>query len=104
MIKRLLGESPYLPSEEEEDEYIDTISAEQEQRQEDYAEYLFSGEWKSIKTRVLDRDSHRCSHCSNVHSLEVHHMRYIPRWRELNGEISHLITLCSGCHEKAHQS
>jgi 5-methylcytosine-specific restriction endonuclease McrA len=104
MIKRLLGESPYLPSEEEEDEYIDRTSAEQEQRQQDYEEYLLSAEWELTRTRVLGRDSHRCSHCSNVSSLQIHHMRYIPRWRELNGEISHLITLCSGCHEKTHQS
>ncbi len=56
------------------------------------------------KTRnaVLARDRHRCQSpgCGNTRFLEVHHIR--PRAEGGGNDPANLITLCSACHQLAH--
>ena len=50
--------------------------------------------WKSIRVRILERDGHRCRHCSAPDALTVSHVnRYEPDCRPEN-----LRTLCRRCH------
>lgn len=65
-------------------------------------------EWNKQKKRVFDRDKHVCQTCGTKEDLIVHHI--IPfkefglaRHEEVN-QLSNLITLCRGCHNKMHKS
>jgi 5-methylcytosine-specific restriction endonuclease McrA len=65
-----------------------------------YEKYLGSNEWSSIRRRVLARDSHRCQQCGATSVLQIHHLTYERRGREL---LSELTVLCDNCHTRAHQ-
>lgn len=69
---------------------------------DDYQKYLDSDEWKIKKGFILDRDEYRCRICnvSNVVELHVHHRSYQNLGKP--EEVQDLITLCSDCHEIAH--
>src|SRR5205807_2211106 len=57
----------------------------------------------NVKQYVLHRDKHTCKKCKQDKcKLEVHHIHF----RSNGGTDSpdNLITLCSSCHDKLHQS
>ena len=57
----------------------------------------------NTKAYVLDRDGHKCRHCtgkSKDNRLEVHHIVF--RSNGGSDEESNLITLCKTCHDKVH--
>jgi 5-methylcytosine-specific restriction endonuclease McrA len=65
---------------------------------ENYKEYLQSPQWKAIQDNVLAEARYECACCFNK-ATEVHHRDYRPR--VLRGEdLSPLVALCHGCHEK----
>jgi 5-methylcytosine-specific restriction endonuclease McrA len=58
--------------------------------------------YRLLRLMVLERDHWRCQACGSLSSLEVHHI-------ETRGQLGadceeNLITLCSNCHRKLHQS
>jgi hypothetical protein len=56
----------------------------------------------SYQARIVERDGKKCRACGRGNPLEVHHIVY--RSRGGTDEDSNLITLCRGCHVKAHES
>lgn len=66
----------------------------------DYAHYLSSTIWKTIRRRILDRDNRTCVKCDGKASL-VHHKTYSVA--VLRGESDdQLVSLCEGCHVVIH--
>lgn len=55
-------------------------------------------EWKSVRNLVLERDGHKCVICSVGDGLHVHHVDRDTT----NDDLSNLVTLCNGCHARAH--
>ena len=57
--------------------------------------------WTSVRLNVTWRDEEMCVRCKAKHPLEVHHI--IPYHQGGNFlEPSNLVTLCEGCHRRAH--
>ena len=56
--------------------------------------------YESLRQLILRRDGWRCQSCGAMSNLEVHHREF----RSHSGSDSeeNLITLCSGCHARAH--
>ena len=56
----------------------------------------------SVRAAVLTRDRHRCitPGCGSARFLEVHHL--LPRALGGTNDVENLITLCSRCHQYAH--
>jgi ATP-dependent DNA helicase RecQ len=56
--------------------------------------------YESLRQQILRRDGWRCQLCGTMSNLEVHHREF----RSHSGSDSeeNLITLCSGCHARAH--
>ncbi|PID79027.1 hypothetical protein CSB20_12165 [bacterium DOLZORAL124_64_63] len=56
----------------------------------------------STRRRVLARDQHRCQApgCSHTRFLEIHHIT--PRSQGGTNAEENLTTLCSACHQRAH--
>ena len=50
------------------------------------------------KYKVLRRDGHRCSLCTSVSDLIVHHKNFSIK----DNSLSNLQTLCRSCHSKIH--
>jgi len=53
-----------------------------------------------MKNLAEERDGFACQNCGDVLRLIVHHIK--PKGRGGTDEIINLITLCKGCHFKAH--
>lgn len=69
-------------------------------RKTEYQKYCASDEWKVIRDRVLERDSHTCQDCGK-RAITVHHLSYRPE--VMAGEDdSQLVSLCVPCHESRH--
>lgn len=66
---------------------------------EEYAQYLDSNHWKSLRRKRLEASGYRCDQCGSGFNLQVHHLRYRNIYDVL---VSDLQTLCSYCHEKKH--
>lgn len=70
-----------------------------------YPAYLKSELWADIRARVLDRDLWKCvmwhsdDMCDNP-ATEVHHRRY-DLGTLLGIELSGLVAVCRGCHQRA---
>jgi hypothetical protein len=65
-----------------------------------YESYRRSDLWKSIRTRILNRDGQRCVRCSGRAKL-VHHMDYtIEILKGMND--NQLVSICDGCHTVLH--
>lgn len=63
-------------------------------------QYLKSPEWKTLKSKVLNRDDHTCQSCNtNGTPLEVHHITYQNFGNE---QLSDLVSLCRNCHQTIH--
>lgn len=52
------------------------------------------------RSRVLDRDGHRCRCCRSGRNLQVHHIRFVSRGGETR--MDNLMVLCSYCHSRVH--
>lgn len=66
---------------------------------ESYALYLRSGLWRSIRSKVFERDGHQCCKCGRRAQV-VHHAEYTAD--NLKGtNTDSLVSLCWNCHEKA---
>lgn len=62
-----------------------------------YYEYLQSHIWANIRSRVLDRDDHKCLVCT-ARAFQVHHRTY--NMKTLAGSsLKGLVSLCRKCHE-----
>jgi len=56
--------------------------------------------YRDLHRQVLERDGWRCQRCGSMHNLQVHHLRFRS---QAGGDVEqNLITLCAGCHERAH--
>ncbi len=61
-----------------------------------YAEYLTSDLWASVRKAVLERDKWMCKACG-CRATQVHHRRYVTK--ALTGEnLGLLSSLCAACH------
>lgn len=66
----------------------------------DYAAYLESSMWRSIRERVLENSGHECAACFD-RATQVHHRDYRPR--VLTGRDDNpLVALCADCHRSVH--
>lgn len=64
-------------------------------------EKWFSG----LREDCLKRDEYKCSTCGSKERLCVHHKDGCGRGSKvLNNSLDNLITLCSACHQKIHNS
>ena len=62
--------------------------------------------WRQKRKSILRRDGYLCRWCrrygKNVEADTVHHIKHVDEYPELAYEDSNLISLCTGCHNKAH--
>jgi 5-methylcytosine-specific restriction endonuclease McrA len=59
-----------------------------------------TAKWRRLRTKILERDGHRCVYCHTDVALEVHHVNGDPTDdRETNLE-----TVCKNCHRKHHRA
>jgi len=70
-----------------------------EERREDYREFLASPEWNRTKWEVMARHKFKCVYCKKAWSYTLHHLRYDMGW--LNEE--YLIPVCRSCHRMVHR-
>jgi BarA-like signal transduction histidine kinase len=67
-----------------------------------YAEYLKTETWKTIRRLALESANYKCQLCNSSKNLNVHHRKY-PK--ELGKEsLADLTVLCFLCHKKAHDA
>jgi hypothetical protein len=73
-----------------------------------YGGLLFHPRWKLKRKEILTRDMHRCIHCKNDKTLQVHHRQYhfIVSQQQFRLPWEYpdhlLITLCESCHNRGH--
>lgn len=62
--------------------------------------------WKRKREHVLRRDNYICQWCrrygKTVEASTVHHIKHVDECPELAFTDDNLISLCTGCHNKAH--
>lgn len=63
-----------------------------------YADYLSSPLWWEIRSRVLDRDGHKCRACGH-HANQVHHRKYSVL-AMAGSDLSDLESICGKCHKR----
>lgn len=65
-----------------------------------------SERWRVKRENILRRDGYECQNCKrygrHVQATEVHHIKHLEDRPELAFTNSNLISLCKGCHNKAH--
>lgn len=66
----------------------------------DYAVYLKSDHWRSLRCEAITRWGDRCANCS-VPKVDVHHLRYGTLYDVTTDD---LMPLCRRCHDTVHQS
>ncbi len=64
-----------------------------------YENYLNSELWGTIRTRVFERDGHKCISCHSW-ATQVHHTNY-SKDTMTGQDISGLISVCRNCHKMA---
>ena len=64
-----------------------------------YNEYLYSDQWKNLRTDVFKRDNNICKVCNSNKATEVHHLTYLNIFNE---KLSDLISICRSCHKEIH--
>ena len=77
----------------------DAMLAERGPRGIPYRVYLKTTYWKRVRRRTLARDKGLCVRCKG-RATEVHHVSYERLGREDSWDV---VSLCSACHEKAHE-
>lgn len=65
----------------------------------DYAAYLKTPRWESIRAQVIQRDGGWCKGCNNEPATQVHHLTYAHVGHEFLWE---LISVCDACHDRVH--
>ena len=55
-------------------------------------------DWRMIRIKVLERDSHKCTDCGTTKRLDIHHKK--PYRISKDNSLKNLITLCRSCHIK----
>ena len=72
----------------------------EEQRWDNYSDFLDSRQWKEKKIRVLSYWGDRCIKCKKKYN-HIHHLNYMELW---GGEHikRDLLPLCSLCHKREH--
>jgi hypothetical protein len=69
-----------------------------------YSEQLKSPKWQKKRLEILERDKYTCQSCMDTESqLHVHHGYYSKNKMLWEYKDFTLHTLCSCCHEKAHE-
>lgn len=62
--------------------------------------------WRKKKAQILRRDGYMCRECRRYgrkrEAKIVHHIKHVDEYPELAYVDSNLISLCEGCHNKAH--
>ena len=62
---------------------------------------LASADYKKLHRRVLERDQWTCQNSGSTTELQVHHIHFRSH---LGDDVEeNLITLCVGCHARAHE-
>lgn len=65
-----------------------------------------SKKWEHKRKAILQRDGHLCQVCKkygySVEANTVHHIKPVEFFPELAWDDNNLISLCAGCHNKAH--
>lgn len=65
-----------------------------------------SEKWKKKSEQIKKRDGYKCKRCArygkNVPAVVVHHIKHVDEYPELAFDNDNLISLCQGCHNKAH--
>lgn len=72
-------------------------------RKEEYAIFLRTSYWRTVRSAVIFRDEKKCTKCGDTNRLHVHHLTY----ENHNNEHEHtedLITLCENCHNEIHRN
>ena len=68
--------------------------------------FYTSKRWKRLRLQVLRRDKFKCVRCRwflrSRDAVVVHHIKNREEYPELQWEMSNLISLCNGCHNKLH--
>lgn len=65
-----------------------------------YLAYLASPHWRSVRARALStKRKRRCVSCGSTERLDVHHLTYERRGRELDADLA---VLCRDCHDIVH--
>lgn len=93
--------------EKQNDDRAAAYQAKQEQdRQQffaEYAIYLQSTHWESVRRRVIHRDQFTCQLCQRrveVNTAHVHHLSY-DTYRLIGQSLpAECVTLCRACHER----
>lgn len=68
--------------------------------------YVLEREDKRVKewrTKVLERDGHKCVECGSSERLEVHHIAHWSEFPEARIDVNNGTTLCNGCHAGEHE-
>jgi len=68
---------------------------------ENYAVFLNSKYWNTVRNMVLKRDKFKCVICSETKLLQVHHNSYKNHFNE-HKHLEDLMTLCKSCHQAHH--
>ena len=60
--------------------------------------------FNGLKSKILDRDDHKCRFCGGTRRIAIHHIdgKNHLNSETMNNKISNLLTLCSPCHHKLH--
>lgn len=67
----------------------------------DYAAYLMTNHWRTLRSKIYDLRKHTCERCKKKISLyHVHHKSYKHIGNERLGE---LMLVCYECHEILHK-
>lgn len=68
--------------------------------QAEYYEYLASEHWIRFREKIFAKRGPQCEECGTVKGrLDLHHLTYERRGRELPQDVK---ILCSACHENQH--
>lgn len=70
-----------------------------QEREKDYANYLNSSKWNTMKIVIRARDN-VCKKCGSKNNLQVHHITYKNFGDE---ELEDLVLLCGSCHKEVHE-
>lgn len=76
------------------------MMGDEEDTESSNCERLLGAKWQRLRKEVLQRDGHQCANCGVESELEVHHI--VPVGQGGTNEKTNLLTLCSGCHSRAH--
>lgn len=70
----------------------------------EYSELLTRPQWRKLAAKVRKRDGYKCVQCGDNKCIHVHHTVYVSGRKPWEYDESYLITLCSVCHNKEHET